>query len=275
MKLVSYSTDGGVPAIGYIEAGEIHPLGGTSMLEYIERGRDADRRPGGGETLPLEEARLQAPISRPGKIIGIGLNYEDHANETGAEAPEKPIVFAKYPNTVVGPGKAIRIPPITEQVDYEAELAVVIGQPAKDVSQDEALDYVFGYTNCNDVSSRDLQFSEGGQWTRSKSIDTFAPIGPYIATRDEVPDPQSLSIRCVLNGEVMQDGTTSKMIFPIATLVSFLSTGMTLMPGDLILTGTPAGVGFARDPKVFLKAGDEVTIETEGLGSLTNPVESV
>ena len=273
MKLVSYSTDGGAPHVGYIEDGGIHPLGGSSVLEYIEHGRSADRQPG-GETVPLEEARLHAPIGRPGKIIGIGLNYEDHANETGAEAPEKPIVFAKYPNTIAGPGDAIRIPPITEQVDYEAELAVVIGRPAKNVSESEALDYVFGYTNCNDVSSRDLQFSEGGQWTRSKSIDTFAPIGPYIATRDEVPDPQDLSVRCVLNGDVMQDGTTARMIFSVAELVAFLSTGMTLMPGDLILTGTPAGVGFARDPKVFLKAGDEVTIEIEGLGSLTNPVEA-
>ncbi len=273
LKLVSYSTDGGAPHVGYIEGGEIHALGGTSMLEYIEQGRSADRQPG-GETVSLEEARLHAPIGRPSKVIGIGLNYADHAQETGAEAPEKPIVFAKYPNTIAGPGEAIRIPPITEQVDYEAELAVVIGRRAKNVSESEALEYVFGYTNCNDVSSRDLQFSEGGQWTRSKSIDTFAPIGPYIATRDEVPDPQNLSIRCVLNEETMQDGTTSNMIFPVAKLIAFLSTGMTLMPGDLILTGTPAGVGFARDPKVFLKAGDEVTIEIEGLGSLTNPVEA-
>ena len=150
----------------------------------------------------------------------------------------------------------------------------MIGRAAKNVSESEALDYVFGYTNCNDVSSRDLQFSEGGQWTRSKSHDTFAPIGPYIATRDEVPDPQNLSIRCVLNGEVMQDGTTSDMIFSVAELISFLSTGMTLMPGDLIASGTPAGVGFVREPKVFLKAGDEVTVEIEGLGSLTNPVEA-
>jgi len=274
LKLVSYSTDDGTPHIGYIEDGEIRPLGGASILEYIEHGRSAERQPGGGEVVALEEAWLHAPITRPQKIIAIGLNYEDHAAETGGEAPEKPIVFAKYPNTIIGPGEAIRIPPITEQADYEAELAVVIGRPAKNVSQSEALDYVFGYTNANDVSSRDLQFSEGGQWTRSKSIDTFAPIGPYIATREELPDPQNLSIRCVLNGETMQDSTTANMIFPVAELVSFLSTGMTLMPGDLILTGTPAGVGFVREPKVFLKAGDEVTIEIEGLGALTNPVEA-
>jgi 2,4-didehydro-3-deoxy-L-rhamnonate hydrolase len=268
-----YSTDGGAPSVGYIEDDEVRALGGASMLEYIEHGRDADRQPG-GEALPLSEVRLHAPVTRPAKIIAIGLNYEDHAAETGGEIPEKPIVFAKYPNTVVGPGEAIKIPPITEQADYEAELAVVIGHPARNVSASEALEYVFGYTNCNDVSSRDLQFSEGGQWTRSKSLDTFCPIGPYIATREEVPDPQSLSIRCVLNGEVMQDSNTSKMAFSGAELVSFLSSGMTLMPGDIIATGTPAGVGFARDPKVFLKAGDEVTVEIEGLGSLTNPVEA-
>ncbi len=273
MKLVTYSTENGAPKVGYVEDGEVRSLGGANMLEYIERGRDADRHPG-GEAVAFEEARLHAPITRPQKIVAIGLNYEDHANETGQELPEKPIVFAKYPNTIIGPGEAIRIPPITEQVDYEAELAVVIGHPAKNVSEEEALEYVFGYTNCNDVSSRDLQFSEGGQWTRSKSIDTFAPIGPYIATRDEVPDPQNLSIRCILNGEVMQDGTTSDMVFSVAELVSFLSRGMTLMPGDIIATGTPAGVGFVRDPKVFMKPGDEVTIEIEGLGALTNPVEA-
>ncbi len=273
MKLVTYSTGEGAPKIGHVEDGQIQPLGGSSMLEYIEHGRSADRQPG-GETVQLSEARIHAPVLRPQKVIGIGLNYRDHAEETGAQAPEKPIVFAKYPNTVVGPGEAIRIPPITEQVDYEAELAVVIGNPARNVSEAEALDHVFGYTNCNDVSSRDLQFSEGGQWTRSKSIDTFCPLGPYLVSADEVPDPQDLSIRSIVNGEVMQDGTTSDMIFSVAALISFLSTGMTLVPGDVILTGTPAGVGFARDPKVFLKPGDEVTIEIEGLGSLTNPVEA-
>jgi 2,4-didehydro-3-deoxy-L-rhamnonate hydrolase len=150
----------------------------------------------------------------------------------------------------------------------------VIGREAKNVPVEEALDHVFGYMNSNDVSARDLQRSEGGQWTRAKSIDTFGPMGPYIATRDEVPDPQNLSIRCILNGEVMQDGTTSKMIFSVAELISFLSHGMTLEPGDVIMTGTPPGVGMARDPQVWLKAGDEVSIEIEGLGTLPNPVET-
>jgi 2-keto-4-pentenoate hydratase/2-oxohepta-3-ene-1,7-dioic acid hydratase in catechol pathway len=184
------------------------------------------------------------------------------------------VVFTKYPNTIVGPGEPIRIPPIAEQIDYEAELAVVIGRTTRNVPESEALEYVFGYANANDVSARDLQFSEGGQWTRSKSLDTFMPLGPFIVTRDEVPDPQSLSIRAILNGEVVQDGTTSKMIFSVAELVAFLSTGMTLVPGDVIITGTPPGVGMARDPQLWMKPGDEVSIEIEGLGTLTNPVEA-
>jgi 2,4-diketo-3-deoxy-L-fuconate hydrolase len=273
LKLVTYSTGGGAPKVGYIEDGEIQPLGGESLLEYILHGRSPDRQPG-GETVALEEASLHPPIARPEKIVAIGLNYEDHAAETGAEIPDKPVVFTKYPNTIIGPGAPIRIPPITEQVDYEAELAVVIGRRAKNVSESEALDYVFGYTNANDVSARDLQFSEGGQWTRSKSIDTFLPLGPYVATRDEVPDPQNLFIRAILNGETVQDGTTSRMIFSVAELVSFLSQGMTLEPGDVIITGTPPGVGMARDPQLWMKPGDEVSIEIEGLGTLTNPVEA-
>jgi 2,4-diketo-3-deoxy-L-fuconate hydrolase len=271
LKLVTYSVDGNGLRVGSLEGEEIRPLAHEDMIEFIEYGGSPEP---GEDTVPLGEARIHAPIAGPEKVIGIGLNYEDHAAETGADIPEKPIVFAKYPNTVIGPGEAIRIPPITERADYEAELAVIIGRAARNVPESEALDYVFGYTNANDVSSRDLQFSEGGQWTRSKSIDTFCPLGPYIATRDEIEDPQALSIRCILNGEVMQDGTTSKMIFSVAELVSFLSQGMTLVPGDVIVTGTPPGVGSARDPQVWLKDGDEVTIEIESLGALTNPVRA-
>ena len=271
MKLVTYSVGGGEARVGSLEGEEIRPLAHEDMIEFIEYGGSPEP---GEDTVPLGDAHIHAPIPRPQKVIGIGLNYEDHAAETGADIPEKPIVFAMYPNAVIGPGEAIRIPSITEQADYEAELAVVIGRTARSVSESEALGYVFGYMNANDVSSRDLQFSEGGQWSRSKSIDTFCPLGPFIATADEIEDPQDLSIRCILNGEVMQDGTTSKMIFPIAKLVSFLSQGMTLVPGDVILTGTPPGVGSARDPQVWLKAGDEVTIEIQGLGTLTNPVEA-
>src|SRR5215211_3311064 len=213
MKLVTYSVEGGEPRVGSLEGEEIRPLAHEDMIEFIEFGGSPAP---GKDTVALGEARIHAPIPRPQKVIGIGLNYEDHAAETGADIPEKPIVFAKYPNVVIGPGEAIRIPSITEQADYEAELAVIIGRATRSVSESEALDYVFGYANANDVSSRDLQFSEGGQWTRSKSIDTFCPLGPFIATTDEIEDPQDLSIRCILNREVMQDWTTSKMIFPIA-----------------------------------------------------------
>jgi 2,4-didehydro-3-deoxy-L-rhamnonate hydrolase len=251
LKLITYSVSGGEQRVGSLEGDEVRPLAHEDMIEFIEYGGSPEP---GEDTVPLGDARIHAPIPRPQKVIGIGLNYEDHAAETGADIPEKPIVFAKYPNAVIGPGEAIRIPPITEQADYEAELAVVIGRATRNVTESEALDYVFGFTNANDVSSRDLQFSEGGQWTRSKSIDTFCPLGPFIVT--------------------MQDGTTSKMIFPVAELVSFLSQGMTLVPGDVIVTGTPPGVGSARDPQVWLKAGDEVTIEIQGLESLTNPVET-
>lgn len=272
MKFVIYSVNNGERKVGVVEDDFVRELGESSMMEYIERGQGDPQS--GAEAVPLEEVRLHAPVARPGKVIGIGLNYRDHAQETGAAIPEKPIVFAKYQNTIIGPGDTIRIPEITAQADYEAELAVVIGRSARDVASEEALDYVFGYMNANDVSARDLQFSEGGQWTRSKSLDTFAPTGPYLVTSDEISDPQSLSVRATLNGEVMQDGTTSKMIFTVAEIISFLSKGMTLEPGDIILTGTPPGVGIARDPQVFLKDGDKIKIEIDSLGTLLNPVVS-
>jgi 2,4-diketo-3-deoxy-L-fuconate hydrolase len=271
LKLATYSVGGGETRIGSVDDGEIQPLGGASMIEFIERGGSPEP---GEDTVSLDEARIHAPVARPQKVICIGLNYEDHAAETGAAIPEKPIVFAKYANSIIGPGEAIRIPPITQQPDYEAELAVVIGRTARNVSEAEALDHVFGYANANDVSARDVQLGEGGQWTRGKAIDTFCPLGPYIVTRDEVPDPQNLSVRCILNGDVVQDGHTSKMIFSVAELVAFLSTGMTLVPGDIIITGTPPGVGMARDPQLWLKDGDEVSVEIENLGTLTNPVET-
>lgn len=272
MKLVCYSQGGSAPKVGRLEGESVVPLADGDVMEYIKSGGDGNSG-SEGEAVALSDVRLLAPIQKPEKFIGIGLNYEDHAAETGADIPEKPIVFAKYPNSITGPDAPVVIPPITEKADYEAELAVIIGREAKNVSKEDALDYVFGYTNCNDVSSRDLQFSEGGQWTRSKAIDTFAPIGPFVATRDEIEDPQNLSVKLTLNGEVMQDGKTDKMIFPVAELIEFLSAGMTLVPGDIISTGTPPGVGTARDPQVFLKSGDTMTVAIEGLGELTNPVE--
>lgn len=273
MKIVTYvRRDSGSKSVGILEGESVTPFYNGTLLEYIEAGAESAKPT--GHTVSLDEVQLCAPVQRPEKFIAIGLNYEDHAAETGAEIPEKPIVFAKYPNTITGPGEAVRIPEITRQADYEAELGVVIGSPARNVPAENALDHVFGYVNCNDVSARDLQFSEGGQWTRSKSLDTFGPMGPYVATADEIPDPQDLSVRCTLNGEVVQDGTTARMIFSVAELIAFLSTGMTLKPGDVISTGTPPGVGAARDPQLFLKAGDEMSVEIQGLGTLTNPVEA-
>ncbi len=271
MKLVTYSVGTGMPEVGALEGDEIRPLGHETMIDFISYGGSPEP---GEDVVNLEDARLHAPVPGPQKVICIGLNYEDHAAETGAPIPEKPIVFAKYPNSIIGHGQSIVIPPITSQVDYEAELAVVIGKAARNVPEAQAMDYVYGYTNANDVSARDIQLGEGGQWTRGKAIDTFCPLGPYLVTRDEVPDPQNLSIRCTLNGEVVQDGRTDKMIFSVTELVAFLSTGMTLVPGDVIITGTPPGVGMARDPQLWMKQGDEVTIEVEGLGALTNPVQA-
>ena len=209
-------------------------------------------------------------IDLPQKIVCVGLNYRDHAEEQGVDLPERPLLFAKWPNTLIADGDAIRIPEISKQVDYEAELGVVIGRRARKVSAGDALDHVRGYVVANDVSGRDLQFSDG-QWVRGKSLDTFLPVSDLIPA-SEVPDPQTLGIRAILNGETMQDSNTSNMVFGVADIVSFVSQGITLEPGDLIITGTPAGVGAFRKPQVWLKPGDEITIEIDGLGSITNPV---
>jgi 2-keto-4-pentenoate hydratase/2-oxohepta-3-ene-1,7-dioic acid hydratase in catechol pathway len=209
-------------------------------------------------------------IELPQKIVCVGLNYRDHAEEQGVALPERPLLFAKWPNTLLANGEAIRIPAISKQVDYEAELGVVIGRRASGVSVDDALDFVRGYVVANDVSGRDLQFADG-QWVRGKSLDTFLPVGDLVPV-SEVPDPQALPIRAILNGEVMQVSNTSNQIFGVADVVSFISQAITLEPGDLIITGTPAGVGAFRDPPVWLKPGDEITIEIDGVGSISNPV---
>src|SRR5258708_3978077 len=210
------------------------------------------------------------PAVNAGKILAIGRNYVDHAIEGGAAPPEAPLIFNKLSNSLSAHNAPIVLPTISTQVDYEAELAVVIGRRAKRVSEDEALDYVFGYTLIDDVSARDLQFGDG-QWVRGKGLDTFAPLGPFITTRDEIADVQALNIEGRLNGEVMQSSNTGKMIFKMAYLVSYLSQGITLEPGDVIATGTPEGVGIFRDPPVLLKAGDVYEVEIEGLATLRNP----
>ena len=210
------------------------------------------------------------PIPRPGKIVCVGLNYRDHADESAMDLPSAPLLFAKWPNGLIGPGEPIVLPHQTKEVDYEAELGVVIGKPARRVAAERAFDHVAGYVCANDVSARDIQFGDG-QWTRGKSFDTFCPVGPMVPA-GEITDPQSLSIRCLVNGEALQDGTTADMIFGVAELIAYISDGIELEEGDLVLTGTPPGVGFVRKPPVFLTDGDEVTVEIEGVGSLTNPV---
>jgi 2-keto-4-pentenoate hydratase/2-oxohepta-3-ene-1,7-dioic acid hydratase in catechol pathway len=217
------------------------------------------------------EAYWLAPVPRPGKLICIGLNYRDHAAESNMAIPERPVVFSKFTTAVIAPGEPVILPGTSTQVDYEAELAVVIGRRAKSVKADRAFEYVLGYTVFNDVSARDFQFADG-QWQRGKSCDTFAPMGPKIVTTDAVPDPHKLAIKLHLNGQTMQDSNTNQLIFGVPELVAFLSETITLEPGDVIATGTPPGVGFARKPPVFLKAGDVMEVEIEGVGMLNNPV---
>ena len=209
------------------------------------------------------------PIERPGKIVCVGLNYKDHAEEQGVDLPKAPLFFAKYTTSLIGPGDAIVIPPVVQKCDYEAELGVVIGRPARDVDVADALDSVFGYCCVNDVTARDLQRSDG-QWLRAKGSDTFCPIGPWILTADEVPDPQALDVTCTVNGEVRQSASTADMFFTVADLIAHLSRSVTLQPGDLIATGTPGGVGMFRDPPALLGDGDEVVVEVTGLGRLVN-----
>jgi len=233
-----------------------------------------------GEGLPFGRVGVAAfyldsieflPATYPSKILAIGRNYVDHAIEGGAEPPKAPLLFNKLPNSLSAHNAPIVLPAISQQVDYEAELAVIIGRKAKRVSEADALDYVFGYSLIDDVSARDLQFGDG-QWTRGKSLDSFAPLGPFITTRDEVADVQSLKIEGILNGKVMQSSNTAKMIFKVAYLVSYLSQGITLEPGDVIASGTPEGVGIFRKPPVLLQAGDVFEVKIEKLGTLRNPV---
>ncbi len=250
----------------------------SSMRELISAGPEALEAAARIESpiLSITNARLLAPIPDPQKVVAIGLNYMDHIREQNiASVPTNPIVFAKFPSSIIGPDEAIEFDPkLTNQVDWEAELGVIIGKRARRVSRDEALSYVFGYTPLNDVSARDLQFGDK-QWVRGKSLDTFCPIGPAITTADEIPNPQALRICSRVNGAMMQNSTTAEMIFPVDELVAYLSNAFTLEPGDIIATGTPDGVGVFRNPKVFLQNGDRVEIEIEKLGVLSNPVRTI
>jgi len=224
-----------------------------------------------GAVVALDRVSLLAPVPRPGKILCIGRNYREHAAESQAPLPERPLLFSKFPSSVSAPGATIRIPRGSTQLDYEAELGVVIGRRAARVPAARALEHVLGYVNFNDVTARDFQRRDG-QWQRGKSCDGFAPFGPFLVTADEIPDPQRLRIRLRLGGRTMQEDTTANMIFPVAQLIEALSEHVTLEPGDVIATGTPAGVGFARNPPVWMQPGDVVEVEIEGLGVLTNVV---
>ena len=222
-----------------------------------------------------EQVRRRAPIPRPPKIICLGLNYRDHAAESGMPVPDEPVLFSKYATAVIGPDEPIVLPPDSDQVDYEAELVFVIGKRGRNIPESEAMAYVAGYTCGHDVSARDYQLHRGGnQWMVGKTFDTFAPLGPALVTADEIPDPNRLEIACRVNGETLQRSNTREFVFTVAQVVSYLSRIMTLEPGDVVFTGTPPGVGFARKPPIFLKPGDVVEIEIEGIGVLRNPVRA-
>ena len=264
MKIIRYLDPAGQSRYGTEQPGGVYSIDGDIFGSYAVSSRRA------------EVAKLLAPVA-PAQILCIGLNYRRHAEETKATPPPRPILFVKGINTLQHPGDPILIPthlPSTE-VDYECELAVVIGRACRNVRREQALEYVLGYTCANDVSARDWQIRlGGGQWCRGKFFDTFAPLGPRLVTRDEIPDPQALRIATRLNGELVQDWSTSDMIFDVAALIEFLSGSTTLPPGTVILTGTPHGVGMAAKPEPrWLRPGDRVEIEIEGIGTLSNPVE--
>jgi len=229
----------------------------------------------GAGAVKAADVKLLSPVARPAKIVAIGLNYLDHCEETGMAVPERPLIFTKFTTSIIGPGDDIVwSEELSSEVDYEAELAVVIGKTCRQVSEEEALDYVLGYTAANDVSARDLQLGDG-QWIRGKSLDTFCPMGPALVTADEIPDPQNLAIKCILNGKAMQDSNTGVMVFGVAQLISFCSQSFTLEPGDVILTGTPHGVGMGFKPPIWMKDGDVVVIDIEGIGALENTCRTV
>jgi 2-keto-4-pentenoate hydratase/2-oxohepta-3-ene-1,7-dioic acid hydratase in catechol pathway len=261
-----------------LPASDLAPDGPQTMAQLLVGGREAIAALGAAidperirrDGRPVAELELLAPVPRPGKVVAIGRNYREHAAEEGADPPTAPLIFAKLASSVVGPGDDIRWDPaLTNQVDYEAELAVVIGTRARRVPVERAVEFVFGYTCLNDVSARDLQFGDG-QWTRGKSLDTFCPMGPVLVTADELGDAGDLAICCLVNGEQRQSARTSDLFFGVAEILSHCSHAFTLEPGDIIATGTPAGVGAFRSPPVWLTDGDEVVVEIERIGRLVN-----
>ena len=282
MKLATIEKNG-QKSLGIIEGDLVYLVSGTempaTMLELIRGGKEAlgqvaeKHAKREFKSFLLAETHIRAPIDNPQKIMAIGHNYMDHIREQNAPVPTHPILFAKFPSSIIGPGETITWDEnLTKQVDIEVELGVVIGRKIRRVSVDEALDYVFGYTVLTDVSARDLQYGDK-QWVRGKSLDTFCPTGPVIVTSDEIPDPQNLQLSSHINDFVLQNSNTKEMIFTIAFLVSYLSQAFTLEPGDLIASGTPNGVGMYRSPQIFLKDGDIVTVEVEKIGKMINPAK--
>lgn len=278
MKLLQFKTKtDSRPRLGAVKGEVIIDVTSVApdMRSLIARGADGLRaieQASATEAYGLDAIEF-LPAVTPGKIICIGRNYYDHAVEGGSEPPASPLIFTKLPNSLTAHEAPVTLHAISQQIDFEAELAVVIGRQARRVSEAEALDYVYGYSCLNDISARDLQFADG-QWIRGKSLDGFAPLGPWIVTRDEIADPQALAIEGRLNGQVMQRSNTGQMIFPIAYLIHYISQGITLEPGDVIATGTPEGVGVFRNPPVLLQPGDQFEVELEGIGVLRNPFVS-
>ncbi|MCU0242935.1 MAG: fumarylacetoacetate hydrolase family protein [Vicinamibacteria bacterium] len=266
MRWVRFESNG-VQGIGSQDGEWIQPVRAQRLLDVLA----PEQVQAEGPRIARSQVRILAPL-RPGKIVAVGQNYRDHCREQNVRLPERPILFAKYPTSVIGPQDAIRWPEtLTAKVDFEAELAVVIGQRAARLDAAHAADVIFGLTAVNDVSARDLQHGDG-QWVRGKSLDTFCPLGPAVVTLDEIADLQDLSIRCRVNGQVVQDSNTREMIFPVRELLAFITAGITLEPGDIVLTGTPHGVGAFRQPPLFLKPGDVVEVEVGDFGTLVNPV---
>jgi 2-keto-4-pentenoate hydratase/2-oxohepta-3-ene-1,7-dioic acid hydratase in catechol pathway len=267
MKLVTFQHTGAAPEAGLVSADQIIGLG-VDMLSLIASGKP----PGAaGPAYPLSGITLHAPIPRPPKLICAGLNYRDHALEVKAKIPDVPTIFSKFTNVVIGPGQPIVLPKASQKPDYEAELAFVIGTGGRHIPAASAMEHVFGYTILNDVSARDFQMATS-QWLMGKTFDTFAPMGPWIVTRDEIADPHQLEISLEIGGEILQHSNTREFIFKIPELIEYISTVVTLEPGDVVATGTPPGVGFVRNPPRYLRPGDEVIIRIQGIGELRNPV---
>ncbi|MFN7086553.1 MAG: fumarylacetoacetate hydrolase family protein [Burkholderiales bacterium] len=243
--------------------------GGEAMLERVKAAMQSPK----AKSYGLADVKVMAPLIAPSKIIAVGLNYIDHCHEANLPVPTEPVLFSKFPSSITGPYDDLSWPTeLTREVDYEVELAVVIGKGGRDISEKDALDHVFGYSVVSDVSARDLQFANASQWVRGKSLDTFCPWGPYIVTRDEIADPHNLGVSTILNGQLMQNSNTRNLIFKIPQLLAYISQGTTLLPGDLIPTGTPYGVGFSRKPPVYLQDGDECVCEVERVGAIRNRV---